>query len=131
MRTKKAYIQPNGLIDRQEFNIDIRRHARDNGISLANALKEFFAQAEFSNEEKGKFALYTSTTANLVDSGAVLIHALGITEEEARSPGVLKEYFGARVSDPTMWGASWILDSVMNWPPGTSMPESKHALYNL
>ena len=128
LKSKEDYISADGAIDRFNFNADIKLYARDQKISIPGALKEFFESSQFTEREKGSFALYTSKSANLVDGAVTLIHALQLTEQSASSYNIMIAYFGSSASDPSVWGLSWNIDTMMNWPQGTIMPESRPQL---
>lgn len=131
MKSKEEYLRQDGSIERFKFNADIRRAARDSQRPVSGVLKEFFDGSQFTKREMGKFALHTSSQESLVDGAVTLIHALGLTEEQAPSLNILLEYFGASPSDPQILGMSWNIDTMLNWKQGTVMPESRQYLARL
>ena len=131
IKPKEVYTKPDDSIDRFKFREDILRHARDHQISVSTALKEFFTTSTLTKREMGSFALNATRDQNFVDGTVILIHALGISEEEAPSLNILQEYLGASKTDPQVWGMSWIIDSMLNWKQGTILPESRGQLQKL
>ena len=131
IKPREVYIKPGDSIDRIKFREEILRYARDRQISVSTALKEFFTTSTFTKREMGRFALSATRDESLVDGTVILIHALGVSEEEAPSLNILQEYIGASKTDPQVWGASWIIDSMLNWKQGTILPESREQLQRL
>lgn len=126
MRKKSEYLLDyNGKIDRIKFRPDIIRCARERGVSIPTILAEFFNGEQFTKREMGRFALNVSSTGELVEGSVLLMHALGVTAETAPSMRILEDYIGVSTTDPYIWGVSWIIDSAMNWPPGTSLKNSR------
>lgn len=110
-------------VDRNRFYADIQGVAITQLHSLGEILRDFFsAEPLLSPKHKGLFALYSSPTANLVHGAVVLIHALGIHQGDAGPQNILVNYLGCSPTDPMVWGASWSVDAMMNWPTGTTMP---------
>jgi hypothetical protein len=140
MRSKESYFLRTSCdsIDRLKFRGDLIKVAFEKKCSIATALRQFFVNGqEFSDRERGLFALYSSSQANLVEGAVTLFKALGIDQTQASGEvyehGVVEYYFGVRVSDPSVWYDSWTIDTLMDWPLGTSVPASKDqlkAVYN-
>ncbi len=124
MKEKRFYLAQDGTVDRNLFRYDVIREARDRRWTVPMILGEFLRSEAFTKHEMGRFALNTSAAGHLFEGTVNLIHALGITKEEAPTARVLEDYIGAAVTDPMIWSGSWIIDSYMNWPQGTVLPSS-------
>ena len=128
LKDAKDYVEGE-TINRAKFLEDIKSYAYNFGKSIPQALGVFFeANPQLSKKQKGSFALETSVSGNLIDGAVTLFHTLNITKENASS--VLMEYIGVSLIDPQISAASWNIDRMMNWPIGTSLPDShKHLEY--
>lgn len=130
MRPKEEYFKIDGSIFFSQFNIDIRRAARDCKQPVPVVLRDFFKTTEFSKREMGDFAFGTSHGFSLIEAAVTLVHALGITEEEAPSSNIIVEYFGQSPTDPIVLGDSLRIDTMLNWEQGTVMPQTKNSAFN-
>ena len=128
MKKKDEYLSLGGDVDRSKFKPDIRRRAHERGVSVPTVLAEFFNDDEFTKKEMGNFAVNTSSQGDLVEGAIILFHALRVTAETALSMRILEDYICVDESDPAVWGYSWIIDSAMNWPLGTSLSSSQAQL---
>ncbi|MFA6043046.1 MAG: hypothetical protein WCV85_00690 [Patescibacteria group bacterium] len=131
MKAKEYYLADAEHVDRSKFRMDILRCAREQGVPVSTVLASFFENGQFTKKEMGTFALNTSSSGNLVEGAVALMHALGVTEETAETMRILEDYIGVSETDPQTWGASWVIDSAMNWPPGTSLASSRAQLAKL
>lgn len=128
MKEKEYYLNGPENVDRNKFRPDILRCAREQGVPVSEILASFFESGEFTKKEMGLFAINTSANGELVESAVILMHAFGVTAETAPKMRVLEDYIGVSDTDPQIWGASWVIDSAMNWPPGTSLVKSRTQL---
>ena len=114
-----------GILKRDDFYRDFSESVSESKQPVAEVLRLFFNQdARLTFQQKGQFARAVSPNQNLVHAAVVLLHALNWDIAEATRWNIMVEALMCSETDPFVWGLSWTVDDMMNWPRGTTMSGS-------